>query len=148
MYILVLQCQSSSNTLYSKLIHQSPFLCVFALGKSLAQGRTQQKNSRFHSDHSWKHLSCTSAITSLPEVPSLADFPSSLPFQLHYTLTHFTAAPCHLTIPPAAFLQAVIVLCLYLVQPISNKTVLMFSPWTSPWFPIIFCLFSRPTLTF
>lgn len=128
------------QSLYSKLIHRAPFLCVFALGKSLAQGRTQEKNSRFHSDHSWKHLFCTSAITSLPEVPSLADF--SL-------LTTFPAVPSHPTIPPAAFLQAVFVLCLYLMQSISNKTVLMLSPWTSPWFPaIISCLFSRPTLIF
>lgn len=145
MYTLVLQRQSSSNLLYSKLIHQSPFLCAFALGKSLAQGRTQQKNSRFHSDHSWKHLSCTSAITSLPEVPSLADFSllTTFPAALHSHSFH--SCPSHPSIPS----PAVFVLCLYLMQPISNKTVLMLSPCTSPWFPaIIFCLFSRPTITF
>lgn len=149
MYILVLQRQSSSNPLYSKLIRQSPFLCVSALGKSLAQGRTQQKNSRFHSDHSWKHLfylcnnfttwgaiSCRffppHYISGCPEQPLVSQLPLPIPPS-----------------PPASFLQAVFVLCLYSMQSFSNKTILTLSPWTSPWFPaIIFCLFSRPALIF
>lgn len=80
----MLQCQSYSNSLYSKLIHHSSFLSFFplALGKQLAQMITPWKILKFKKTYNscltWKYLSSLSEMQSPVCFSLLVTFPAAL----------------------------------------------------------------------